>query len=501
MDSTTGRTARRAALRWLVHPVTCAALVVLLVNDHRLKLAYGTWWTGKLSDVAGLVVAPPLLAVLVTVACGRRAPRPGRLVVGSGLAVALGFAVVKTTAAGAALATAVWTALAGPSLVRADATDLLTLPAAAVAVAVGVREARRAADHAGPSRVPPRWVVVLPVAVLVTVATSTTGPDGAEDVGVVDGRVVVTLSDGGAMVTDDLARWRPAEDLDLVPRPDTGAPPPADCTDDGATCFRPAGQGVGVQRSDDGGRTWADEWSLPPWQSEVLRRRSGEDVASLATSAVAVLPGADGSYRVVAANGVDGIAVREADGTWERRGVPSEGGATVAPLPDRSAKPGYPLPEGLVAGVLAFTAVLVTGEPYPRRRRPDPPPARGLGLACLGVGTVLLLQVTLAAYDGGRTGFVVPFVPTLVAAAAALVGVLGLGRVAYDGGGARAIGPAAAAGVLVAVGWSAAPSRWLGLAAAVAAVAVSAPVVRLLTRRAGTPAPSSPQPPRGDTSP
>ncbi|GAA3121815.1 hypothetical protein GCM10020001_047700 [Nonomuraea salmonea] len=44
---------------WLCHPVTVAGVLVLLVNDHLLKAAFPGVVTGKLSDVAGLLVAPP----------------------------------------------------------------------------------------------------------------------------------------------------------------------------------------------------------------------------------------------------------------------------------------------------------------------------------------------------------------------------------------------------------------------------------------------------------
>ncbi|HEX6763973.1 MAG TPA: hypothetical protein VF103_00815 [Polyangiaceae bacterium] len=59
-------------MRW-EEGVWAFALVVLLVNDHLLK---GSAWlpgaiTGKLSDFAGLVVAPVLLAILVVLAGGR----------------------------------------------------------------------------------------------------------------------------------------------------------------------------------------------------------------------------------------------------------------------------------------------------------------------------------------------------------------------------------------------------------------------------------------------
>ena len=55
--------------RALLTPTWIASLLVLIVNDHALKgsgLLPGVV-TGKLSDLAGLVVAPVLLAVLLRV--------------------------------------------------------------------------------------------------------------------------------------------------------------------------------------------------------------------------------------------------------------------------------------------------------------------------------------------------------------------------------------------------------------------------------------------------
>ncbi|MEU0567650.1 hypothetical protein ABZ297_19995 [Nonomuraea sp. NPDC005983] len=109
---------------WLCHPATVVAVIVLLLNDHLLKQAWPGLVTGKLSDVAGLVVAPPLVALLFR----RRADAVAVLLTG-----AL-FAVVKSTETGADAASQVWSLLAGPSRVLADSTDLLlALPALAVA--------------------------------------------------------------------------------------------------------------------------------------------------------------------------------------------------------------------------------------------------------------------------------------------------------------------------------------------------------------------------------
>ncbi|MFP6686470.1 MAG: hypothetical protein VB934_17250, partial [Polyangiaceae bacterium] len=54
------------------HPAWWSALLLLLLNDHLLKGAglLPTWFTGKLSDFAGLIVAPVLLCAIV----GARGP-------------------------------------------------------------------------------------------------------------------------------------------------------------------------------------------------------------------------------------------------------------------------------------------------------------------------------------------------------------------------------------------------------------------------------------------
>ncbi len=48
--------------RLLVRPVTLLALALWALNDHYLKAAWGNAFTGKLSDVSSLIVAPILLA-------------------------------------------------------------------------------------------------------------------------------------------------------------------------------------------------------------------------------------------------------------------------------------------------------------------------------------------------------------------------------------------------------------------------------------------------------
>lgn len=60
-------------LRALSSPGYLAALALLLLNDRVWKAAAPSVWTGKLSDLAGLIVLPVLLCALWGVARRRRA--------------------------------------------------------------------------------------------------------------------------------------------------------------------------------------------------------------------------------------------------------------------------------------------------------------------------------------------------------------------------------------------------------------------------------------------
>lgn len=54
-------------LRFFIHPVPLAAVVLLGVNDHYLKYQYPGFITGKLSDFLGLFYFPLFLSALILV--------------------------------------------------------------------------------------------------------------------------------------------------------------------------------------------------------------------------------------------------------------------------------------------------------------------------------------------------------------------------------------------------------------------------------------------------
>ena len=119
--------------RALTHPLWLASLVVLVVNDHVLK---GSGWapsllTGKISDFAGLIAAPPLLATFLRV-------RQDRGLVASWTTVAVAFTALKTSAYASAIYERILSVVHAHNVV--DPTDLMAL----VALPIGFWILRRA---------------------------------------------------------------------------------------------------------------------------------------------------------------------------------------------------------------------------------------------------------------------------------------------------------------------------------------------------------------------
>ncbi len=397
-------------LCWLTHPVSLAAIAVLLVNDHVLKAAWPGPVTGKLSDVAGLVFAPALVAAVLCLLVPRV---PARMAAAFGLAgVGLAFAWVKATAAGAGVASAAWSVLR-PSTILADVTDLAALPALAVAWWTW----RRVRD----AELPERWtravraVLVLPVAVLAVAATSAPFYPAAGRVEVVDGRAVVGVYNGYHAVeaddwpyswlsTTDGRTWTkvPPSSATLPP-----TPPPlrteACVPDAPGHCYRVVPGRMAVEESVDGARTWRLTWEVSDGRRKFLSRQFNDITSArtdLSSAEVAVLPAA-GGHLVFVANRRDGLAVRFADGTWQRVGTPVEAGTPeVEPLvaPGRHVALEFALAVTAVP-VLACVALL----PVLTRRRWLARAAAGMSV--LGL-LVLLIGVAAGTWLAALPGIV-----------------------------------------------------------------------------------------------
>lgn len=432
---------------WLCPPVSAVSVIVLLLNDHVLKHAWPGFLTGKLSDVAGLVVAPALVALIFL----RRADFAAVVVTG------VLFTLVKTTETGAEIASQAWTTLAGPSRVLVDPGDLIALPA--LGLAWWVRQRSR-------DRVTARWRVAtaVPLAVLAVTATSAWHMPSAEVVELRDGAIVL---DGRYESRDGGRTW-----TELTGPPGaTGPGRRAACLRE--HCYRLVDDRVKVMRSADGGRTWATDWEIPPNRVTMLERELvGEQTQEPPiVSSTLVVQERPGGHVVVVANKRDGLAVRGIDGAWRRIGLTPGGGlseSAAIPL-DR---PGDDSDEMLLAG-LAAVWVSLLGLALQAR-------TGGIRVITVvgGLGALLMAPLPYErALDGG--------LPELLALAggAMLLGAIIAACASVRGLGSRGTGSAIGVGVLTGICVAAPFKAWsagrLDHGAAVAIAAVAAPVVAL----------------------
>jgi hypothetical protein len=164
-----------------LHPITLAAASVLAVNDWLLKPHLGPGLvTGKLSDLAGLTFAPVVLSAAIGLALHAAARLAGRFgvrldpslsrrrLIACAVATGAVFAAVKLDPRAAAALARALSQLGRHADIMLDRTDLLCLPALAIAVWIGRDELRRvplgrpAAIHrlgrpAGPALADVRW--------------------------------------------------------------------------------------------------------------------------------------------------------------------------------------------------------------------------------------------------------------------------------------------------------------------------------------------------------
>ncbi|MDX8037043.1 hypothetical protein SK803_43215 [Lentzea sp. BCCO 10_0856] len=318
-------------LRWVAHPLTVGATAVLLLNDHVFKQAWPGLVTGKLSDVAGLVVAPAVLGLLFGLfRAGRIGAAAATLLTGAG------FAWVKLTGTGAEVASAVWSVVNGPSVVLADPSDLVALPALGLAWWTWrqVVEAPPLPDRPAHQL---RVIVAVPFAVLAVAATSApayTLPS-VDSVQLVGEQVVIEVNTRFYGSSSGVGDW--------TPLPETPSGPlsghrqfEACAPDDAAHCYRVHGDGdvdfeddtprggrlLGVDESTDTGRTWHTAWEVPAARWPFVKRQhpfpGGIDRLSEVASVDVLVRTVPGGHEVIVANGVEGLAVRSADGVWRR---------------------------------------------------------------------------------------------------------------------------------------------------------------------------------------
>ncbi|GIH03832.1 hypothetical protein Rhe02_18990 [Rhizocola hellebori] len=371
---TTGRRADALGpcLAWISHPLSVAGLALLLINDHLLKDAWPGVITGKLSDIAGMLMFPPVLAVMLAILLPAVS---GRFLAGFAvIATGVCFAVLKVSPVVAELASRAWSVPNGPSAVLADSTDLVALPVLALTWAVWRRCRKKAATDRFARQV--RALVLVPAGLLATVATSAASYDTVTWVGEIDGQMAYGYGIVNRDSTDAIHSIGVSADggHTFTPLPTKEQPVRHTKACTGSICYQVVPGELHVQESRDGGVTWSTAWQIAGWQYRALAADHldlNDPKNALASQCIAIFEGSDG-YVVMVANARDGLLRRDASGHWERLGVP---GSTMVPLraePDFTGHRVLAATLGVVAVGLAGLGLLVASRRHvvpPRRAR------------------------------------------------------------------------------------------------------------------------------------
>ncbi len=293
----------RHALIALSHPVSVAAIVIVLLNDHWWRRVAPSWFTGKIGDFAWLIFAPFLLAVLLAWLMPRREKLVGHVAI---VGVGLIFGLAKSVPAFHALTIGVLEFLTGwPNILRLDPADLFALPALLLAWWIWEDSAARSVQ------LPNRGWVLLPLAVLATMADSP-----APDFGICDFKIAgsdittrqFTSQDGGLTWQGNSggyghfcqlrkSQWQLIDPTDEQIR----------------YRFTP---GVSVERSSDSGQSWSKELDLTGDDARVsYTGQTSQLFYSQPTGPIdAVIHQPTGN--LVAAMGYEGALVRTPNGVW-----------------------------------------------------------------------------------------------------------------------------------------------------------------------------------------
>lgn len=302
-------------MRRLGSPLFVGSVLLLVVNDHLLKGWAPGWFTGKASDVAGVV----LVGTVLSVAVGRQI----------GVAVTALLWVALKTVPGVAEAAA--PALGGPTL--RDPSDLLALPGLLLVWWSFADQAEPIAPQAATGRPrallagsPVLLVLTCATAVFGTTATSCSSPSSVVRVVHRDDAFYADVSTGfslprWAKSADRGQTWTEATapagvppDPDPWKRSNTPFGPTESCTDDGV-CLRLQPDGS-IQRVSGSGAT--TEYTPAPGELKSGQPHCAYPANGSLTS-IAVAP--DHADAAVASFGSNGVLARQQDGSWARRTV------------------------------------------------------------------------------------------------------------------------------------------------------------------------------------
>lgn len=320
----------KLSLRCLQHPFSVIAVGLLLLNDHLLKPALASAFTGKLSDFAGLFFFPFLLAALIAGAAQlfkRRLPAVPVLAASFALTLAA-FTLFKTYPAANAWLTR---ALGGRSITL-DPTDLVALLMLIPAGLLARRILRAQAPGTAALPVSRLAYLALGAAALASAATSPCMTSTVERTAVVENAAYLwvpgSYENPQIYRSIDGLKWTAVEgpapaSVDAALGSAPVLPKTICLPRNPRECYRISGSDV-IEASSDGGQTWNTAWQIPPGREAYMLRKpplSCKTRSDITVLDLAVLPVSGSSPLIVGAMGEEGVVVRAADGSWQRLAV------------------------------------------------------------------------------------------------------------------------------------------------------------------------------------
>lgn len=314
-------TYRERAQAALTHPATFVALATLLLNDLALKWIWqGAWLTGKLSDLAWLVFAAPLLAFALSFAARGNVAAQRWTWRSAYIGLPLLYLAYNSIAPlHDAIMSAFSLARGTPGASPFDPTDSVVIP---FGVGIALWVWRRSAAAPKPNLRLRLAALTAVVASLATIATSYPAP--------VYGIMSICVSDnarGWEALSYAVREWDPNMLVASEEDPDVFVVPEEATRCGGQQFETPRGtfkiQGVNIVRTLDG----QDE---VVFTATVFNERADYIVIETATTHIAnrevrVKPQSiyysPKSDEVVVAMGLQGVAVGAANGEWTREGV------------------------------------------------------------------------------------------------------------------------------------------------------------------------------------
>ncbi len=399
-------------LKSISHPVSIGAIAMVLLNDHLLRRVAPSWFTGKIGDFAWLIFAPFLLMAILAWLPFRSNRRAEIVGYGSLIGTGLIFGFAKTWPEFHALTIKVLETLTGwPNVLRMDPTDALALPALLIAWWIWKQSVHRSIA------LPPRGWVLLPLAVLATMADSP-----ATNYGI----VCVHIDATPALIAGDTYSRYISQDGGLTWQTSSFDNSRCGAGIDVVSLFKDPNNAQvqyrfisqrSIERSIDDGQTWQTEYNLMQLsdaQAAYYTRNQASVVARPGPFEVAFDPT---SGNVVAAMGFDGVLVRPRDGQWRWINIGSYSHADLTRIDQIVSLLAYDL---LLALALAFLSIGAWARALTHRR------VNRIGQLLAWLFWIGASIATLPAFNGGETKGLIIYPIILALLLSLFVGLRGI---------------------------------------------------------------------------